>query len=245
MTANKSFIGLADCYLKPYNVAGAARALGSVSACQLQHQVTELRQRNYGRAGGTLNRTDRLDRVLVALTLQSVSAANLALATRGGITNVSASTVSAEEHTAHLGALIRTAHMNISSVVVEDDAELITYEAGVDYKVTGAGIVPLEGGAISENDPIKISYSFSARVVIEALTQPQTEWTFYFDGLNEAEGGENTAVDLHRIKFGTVQNIDMIGDDYATLQLTAELLVDPTKVGVGESQFYNWAHPSA
>jgi hypothetical protein len=242
---NKSFIGLADCYLKPYNAAGAARHLGSLSVCQLQHQVTELRQRNYGRDGGTLNRTDRLDRVLVNATFQSVTAENLALATRGGITNVSASTVSAEEHTAHLGALIRTAHMNISSVVVEDDAELVTYEAGVDYKVTGAGIGPLAGGAISENDPIKISYSYSARGVVEALTQPQAEWTLYFDGLNEAENNENTTVDLHRIKFGTVQNVDMIGDDYATLQLVAELLVDPLQVGVGASKFYRWAHPSA
>ena len=44
-------------------------------------------------------------------------------------------------------------------MVVTDDAGAVTYDEGDDYRVTGAGIVPVAGGGIGSAAAIKVSYS--------------------------------------------------------------------------------------
>ena len=242
---NLSFLGLADVYMKKYGVAAPARYVGSVSACNIQHEEENLRQRNFGREGGTLNTVSRLDQVNVGITFQSLSIENLARVLRGGVTDVAADSVTEEPHTAYLGALVRTEHMNIESVVVTDSTSSTTYEEGTDYRVTGAGIVPLEGGSITDEEAILVSYDYTAQQVVEALTQGQEEYTLYWDGLNEADNNRNTAVDIHRIKLGLPEQLGLIGEGFITMSTTGEALLDATQTGVGASKFYRWIYPSA
>lgn len=240
----RSFIGLADCYLKPYNTAGSARELGSMSQLQLQYDEQQLEQVNYGREGGLANAVSRIRKIGFNATFQSISKENLALCLRGSTSAVVSGSVTDEEHVAYLGGLIRTAHPSPTSVVVTDNPMTETYVEGEDYKVTGAGIVPLPGGDISEEQDLLISYSYGAYDIVEALTSSQQEFTLFFDGLNEAEGGKNAVVDLWRLRFGTVQNFDLIGENYVNLQVSGFLLLDPTKTGVGTSKFFRWLYPS-
>lgn len=245
--SNLSFLGLADIYLKPYNSALPAIAVGSVSACEITHEENEIRQANFGRAGGTLNVVQRPSAVGINLTFQSLSIPNLARALRGGITDVASGSVTDEAHVAFKGALIRTARMNISDVTVTDTAEPTpaTFVAGTDYRVTGSGIVILEGGAIDDEDDILISYDYTDQQIVQALTQGGDEYTLYFDGLNEADGNRNVAVDIWRIKFGLPSNLQLIGEDFISMEVSGEALVDGTQTGVGASQFYRWIYPSA
>lgn len=317
--ANLSFLGLADVYLKPYGVAGAAVHVGSVSACDVTHEEDAKVQQNFGRDGGVLNTVRRLTSVGVNLTFQSLSINNLARALRGGILSVdgdsvvdedvtadhdvavaldnfnlvaspapvvknsagtttyvagtdytinsAAGTITAlstgaitdaqalkvsythrsatETHTAYAGALIRTAKMDIGNVVVTNEAGTTTYVAGTDYRVTGAGVVILDGGSIADDSTVKVKYTYSAQQVVEALTQGQQEYTLYFDGLNEADNNRNVAVDLHRIKFGLPSSLSLIGDDFITMSVEGEALVDSTQTGVGASKFYRWTYPTA
>ncbi|MEQ8511228.1 MAG: hypothetical protein RJP96_02770 [Algiphilus sp.] len=245
-TKNLSFLGLADVYLKLYDGSGPAVHVGSVSQCDITHSEENLRQRNNGRDGGTLNTVARLDRVGVAITFQSLSIPNLARALRGTISDVAADSVTDEEHTAYKGALIRTEFMDISSVTVTDDeATPNPFTEGTDFRVTGAGIVILEDGTITDETTLLISYDYGAQRVVEALTEGQKEYTLYFDGLNEADGNRNVAVDIHRIKFGLPETLQMISDEYATLATTGEALLDPNQTGQGSSKFYRWAYPTA
>ena len=92
---------------------------------------------------------------------------------------------------------------------------------------------------------IKVSYSYGAYERVEALTESQQDWTLNFDGLNEAEGGQNVVADLWRLRFGGVQSFDLIGDEYINLQLTGFLLRDPNQTGTGVSKFFRWLYPAA
>lgn len=242
---NLSFAGLADLYLKPYGVAAAARPVGSVSKCDLSHEEEEKRQQNYGRDGGVLNSLSRLSKVGIALTLQSISKENLALALRGTISSSALGTVTDEAHTAYKGALLATKFMNPTEVVVENTGGTITFVDGTDYRVSGAGIVIIESGAITEAQNILISYSHPAIDVIEALTTGAGEYTIYFDGLNEAENNANVSVILHRAKFKLASSVGLISDDYVNLEVEGELLLDASQTGVGKSKFYRWSYPKA
>lgn len=242
--SNRSFIGLADCYMKQYQVEEAARFTGSLSQLQLQVQEEVQRQRNYGREGGNLKTARRVTGVQVNAVFQSVSIANLGLALRAGTSAVNSGTASDEPKKGYLGALIRTDHPNPTSVVVTDDPMTVTYDINVDYKVTGAGIVPLAGGAITEGQDLLLSYSYGGYDVVEALTGSQKEFTLYFDGLNEAEGGTNVAVDLWRISWGTVQDFQLVGDSFINLALAGDLVLDPTRAA-NESKFFRWLYPQA
>lgn len=242
---NLSFVGLADIYMKKYDAAAPARYVGSVSACNIQHEEENLRQRNFGREGGTLNTVSRLDQVNVGITFQSLSIENLARVLRGGVTDVAADSVTEEARTAYLGALVRTEHMNIENVVVTDDTSTTTFVEGTDYRVTGAGIVILEAGSITEAQAILVSYDYTAQQVVEAFTEGQQEYGLYFDGINEADNNRNVVVDIHRLKLGLPEQLDLIGEGFITMATTGEALLDSNQVGAGTSKFYRWIYPSA
>jgi hypothetical protein len=244
-----SFLGLGDLYLAPAG-GGPARPVGSASQIQLGITEDEKDQQNYGRAGGLLNSVSRITAVTLALTLQSLSPPNLALALRADRSDIEAGTVTGEAHTAYTGALIRIANIDPSDVVVTDASDgTTTYTEGADYKVTSAGVIPLAGGAIdtaiqalsepSDGLPVTIDYSYGARSVVEALTHSGTEYVLYFDGLNEADSGKSAVGDLWRVKFGAAKQLDLVGDDYAGLELAGKLLADNSK-GAGESAFFRW-----
>lgn len=247
--APRSFAGLADCYLGPYGGATNPAPLGNVSKCDIEPQVKKFTEQNYGRSGGTRNTFDRLTGVNVSMILRNVSVANLATALRAGVTSVASGTVasgSAESHDANLDCLIRLAFINPSTVVVKDSTGTTTYVAGTDYKVTGAGVIPLSTGAIAEGDTVKINYGYSAQKVVEAFTEQAGEYYLVVDGLNEAEGTpQNVVIDLWRFKPGLVKTLSVISDDYVTLQVDGDALADDTKTAAGTSQFFRWVDGAA
>jgi hypothetical protein len=48
-------------------------------------------------------------------------------------------------------------------------------------------------------------------------------------------------VTAHRVKVGAAQNIGLIGDDYAALEVSGKLLKDTTKNGTSVSQYFRVA----
>lgn len=244
-----SFVGLADFYLKPYGVDAAARATGGLAKCQLTPQIDKKEQKNYGKAGGKLAINERFVGATLAMTFQSLSIANLALMLRGGVTAVAAGTISsgsAETYKAYLGGLIRLNHINpAAGIVVKNEAGDTTYVAGVDYTVTGAGVIPLATGSIVDASNLKISGAYGASQIVDAFINSANEYTVYADGINEQDGNKPVVIDLYRLRFGAAKNVDIVGDDFANLEVEAELLLDPTQTGVGASKFFRWVYGSA
>lgn len=220
-----SYIGVGQVFV-------GGRPVGNVSTLTfaVQSETRELRDyQNPG--GGTANSLDRITSVEVTMAMRDFVAENLALATNGAVSDVTSGSATDESHTATLDQLIRLDNMDPSSVVVTSDPSGTTYTEGTDYEVNAAGVVPLSGGSISDQDPILITYDYSARRVIEAIVASGQEFEMVFAGLNEAQSGKAVVIDAWRVKFSPAQSLDWIGDDFGELNLTGRVLKDASKTG--------------
>jgi len=76
------------------------------------------------------------------------------------------------------------------------------------------------------------------RAVIQALTTGAQEFKMVFNGVNEAATGRTVIVTVHRLKVGAAQGLNFIGDDFAGLEITGEVLIDTSITDEGLSQFF-------
>jgi len=247
---NKSFIGLADFYGKTYASLGTARPFGSIDKCDLAFEVEMQKERNYGRDGGMLKTNERVTSIVATLSFQSLSLPNLAIGMRGSLRSENTGTVTDEEHTVTVGGFIRLKGISQTNVVLKNNAGDVTYVDGVHYRRGGSGIQILDGAtetipAIADAAVVKVSYTHAGIDVVEALTAAQPEMTVHFDGLNEAEGGENVAVDFWRWKPSVLKSLSLIGNNFARAEISGDLLLDPTQNLPGRSKFFRWVSQQA
>lgn len=118
-----------------------------------------------------------------------------------------------------------------------------TLTVNVDYEVTSGGVRLLTGGAVfaTDGEAFIADYTPYAANVVQALTQSGKEYEIVFEGLNEARSGKPFVVKVFRGKLGAAQNLALLGDDYAALELTGKLLKDTTKTGANISQYFTAA----
>ncbi|TLX54867.1 hypothetical protein DN824_20510 [Stutzerimonas nosocomialis] len=76
------------------------------------------------------------------------------------------------------------------------------------------------------------------RATIQALTTGAKTFKMIFTGLNEANTGKQVIVTAHRVKIGAAQGLGLIGDEFAALEVTGEVLIDTSVTGDGLSQFF-------
>ena len=82
-----------------------------------------------------------------------------------------------------------------------------------------------------------VSYTPVAEDIIQTLTTAAQTYTLVFDGLNEAQSGKPVIITMHKVKFSPTSAFDVIGDDFAGLEMTADLLADTTITTSGLSQY--------
>lgn len=73
---------------------------------------------------------------------------------------------------------------------------------------------------------------------IEALTTGAKEFKMVFNGVNEAATGRTVTVTIHRLKIGAAQGLNLIGDDFAAMEVTGEVMLDTSITTEGLSQFF-------
>lgn len=112
----------------------------------------------------------------------------------------------------------------------------IAVVAGVDYELRAGGLLTLPGATIA-GEVWTVGYTRAAIDLVQALVNSAREYKVIFDGLNEARSGKRTRITAYRVKLGAAQNISLIGDDYASLEVTGKLLKDTTITGAGLSQY--------
>jgi hypothetical protein len=110
--------------------------------------------------------------------------------------------------------------------------------AGTDYEVRAGGLYVIAGAVIAGGVPWEVSYTRAATDVMQALVASGREYELVFDGLNEARSGKRTKVTAHRVKIGALQNLSLIGEEYAVAESTGKLLKDTTKNGTTISQYF-------
>jgi hypothetical protein len=82
-----------------------------------------------------------------------------------------------------------------------------------------------------------VDYTPKAGDMVEALAGSAEELEMVFYGLNEADSGSAFTIYIWRGKFGATQALNLIGDDYAALEMTGAVLADGSKLG-GISQYF-------
>ena len=129
-------------------------------------------------------------------------------------------------------------------LLVQDAADTITFAAGEDYIVDVdlkddkiGRIFIVDGGDIDEGDTIHVTFGHAATTYtqIQAFANNQVEGKLRFVSDNPAGG--NQELEIWRVSLTPSGDTAMIGDDWATLGFTGEVLKDA--VGHPDSPYMN------
>ncbi|HWH75550.1 MAG TPA: hypothetical protein VNV16_14930 [Methylibium sp.] len=238
--ADYSYLGSGKIWLREIDGSGGLEHVGNASA--LNFSVTEdiKELKDYTQpGGGTYNEVRRISAVEMQATIHDVNSANLARALYGEASTEASATVTDEAHAdIVIGALIPTDFLPSSITTVKRGATTLTENS--DYTVEPSGIVPLSGGAntVIAGDDLLITYAKATQDVVEALVNAGKEYELLFDGLNEARSGKLVRVRAWRVKVGALQNLGLIGDEYAAMEVSGKLLKDTSITGAGLSQYF-------
>jgi hypothetical protein len=209
------------------------KATGNTAAFQITPE-TESNEIPYtGGPGGLYGLDVRVKAVSISLSFDDWRPELWAAASQGSLADVTAGAVVAEPHKAHLGALVRAAHiMDLSVVpVIKDSTGTTTFLAGTDYTLDqyGAGIVPLVGGTITEDEVLHFGYTKLAHQVIQGLIKPGAEYSLFFSGMN-AITGKPEQTDIFRVVLFPDGAQDLILTKPGPLKLKGTALMDPSVV---------------
>jgi hypothetical protein len=191
--------------------------------------------------GGTHAELRRVTGVMFKAKLADLNVVNISRALRGTVAAQDAGTVTDAPYTATRGALIPLPHTGVTGLTVKQGAS-----AGAATVVTAAGNYELrpEGlwvqdaaPGITDGAQLWLSYAHADQVVIEALTAATPQLYIRFAGLNEVDSGKPNIVDLWRVSQGVTKQLALINSGFTTLDIEGEVLKDPTKTGIGVSQY--------
>lgn len=236
----RTFIGKGTIYIKLRSAAAGLLPIGNASKLELDISEDKKDLMDYQNAGGgKANSISRIKDVTAAITMHNLSGDNLALVTRGSASAVAAGAVVAEQHTAYANALVPFDNLPdiTQTITVKDSTATTTYTEGTDYTVTRVGIIIATAGAIVDASIIKIDYTKAIADVVETLVNSAQEYTLTLDGLNEADSGKAALITIYRAKFSPTQKLGLIGDDFAGMDVSADVLKDDTITGAGLSQY--------
>jgi hypothetical protein len=230
-------------YARVWGSTAAFTPVGNVLSLTLSHEEDVQRQPDMtALGGGTYAKVSRVNQATLEMELADWNAVNFARGVFGTATLVAAGSVTAEPHVAKPGGLVRLLHpLDVDGAITvkvgDPLAALVDAERNVEPRPEGLWIRE-DADEIAPDDDITVDYEFPEYVNVEALTQSAAELELSFAGLNEADSGKPFIVDVWRASQGLAQSLALINSQFAALTVTAELLSDPNKSGVGISRFY-------
>lgn len=225
-------------YARLVGSAAPLQSIGGIETLKLDIKEETKKQADYSRAGGgTRAQVKRIDSVSMSAKLQDLNVVNLARAVFGTSSEIEAGTVTDEPHKGYKGGLIRLAHLNPSALTVSKGATPIA--AAGNYEVRPEGIfIYDDAAAITDGDDLLVDYAHSGYDVIEALTTVAPILEMSYAGVNEADNGKPSTVDLFRVQLGVSKSLGLIDKDFGTLDIEGEVMMDPSKTGAGLSRFF-------
>lgn len=216
-------------------VPGVFRYVGNVPVLNvaLETDVLEHRESTSGQRLTDL-RIIRGKSSKFSFTLEEFNKDNLALALYGVTASISGSTVAVETFpTVAVGDYVRLAHPDISSLVITDSAgSPATATLGTHYSIQSAkhGTIKILNLA-SHTQPYKAAYTYATRQNVNMLTQGFADRWVKFDGLNTVDSNTPVLVELYKVNFDPIAQMDLISDDIWKMELSGGALYDSTKEG--------------
>jgi hypothetical protein len=165
-------------------------------------------------------------------TIEEFEKKNLALALYGADSTIAGSTVTAEVFTTvAVGDYVKTARQDLSSIVIKDSAGTpATLTLNTHYEITSAkhGTIKFINLA-SFTQPFKIDYTYATVTNVNMFTAGFADRWVKFDGLNTVDTNKACLVELYKVNFDPVAQLDLINDDIMKFELSGGALYDSTK----------------
>lgn len=156
----------------------------------------------------------------------NLSAENIARALNGDIIKESAGTAVKTITGIVPGGTYALDHMKVGDVAVRISGTTTNVPSS-DYTVNEAhGRITFADTVTAEN--VDIAYDYDAHFAVGFFTKVAAEFTSRFEGTELAEGAP-CVTELYRCKFDPSKNLPLVSDDFATLELQAQLLADLKK----------------
>jgi len=136
------------------------------------------------------------------------------------------------------GTYANIGYLNITTCVVQDDADLITYVEGVDYTLDTGGLLGIIiDGSISDGDDLHLVISADATGDhVQYLKGESETVTLRFMGC--AQNGEPVVVDFYKVELAGTGDAPLKGSDPVSISFTGACTPDPTKTTSGAVSQY-------
>jgi len=205
-------------------------------------ESTKRQSRRYGTCGQTLDTfATGQGATLTVGTDELEYRRMMALLLRGDDSSFSQSEtpVTNESHTAHIvdgeGQWVKLAYhpVKAASVTVTDDPDTTPgWVEGTDYEVNyNLGLIrPIAGGAISDGDAILVDYTYTAvsgSWEIVGGTNSVVKCELWGIGKNKVTGND-IIIHVPRVAFSGDVSLELLGDDFATGEVTGDIELNST-----------------
>lgn len=203
--------------------------VGNAPTCQLK-LTTDSSNKTESFSGNRLQygRLQKGKTAELSLTLDEWLPQVLALGLYASVLDGVSGTASAEAFPAGLvaGDLVKLDNPFVSAVVITDSAATpaTVPTNNVQVESPSAGLLKVvDPGTFIQ--PFKAAYSYAKTKAFTIFTAAPPERYFMLDGIN-TETGEAVIVRLFRVRFDPAGQLDLLNDDYGSLQLTGSVLYD-------------------
>ena len=218
-------------YLRDLSNPNAALLPVGNAEATINQAMTEITTPNFQSLGGNACKVEYPESVTIDLVLHCTSPENLAMAFLGEASQLTAGTVTGEEHTVRsVDELIAFENAPDKTLPIVVSEGVTTFVENKDYVITNAGIKIIAGTTIPMNTAITVDYSYGANWIVEAQTVAQKTFEFVLDGANYGEDGQRAVVlKAWRVKMAPTDSFVVIGSEMASINLSGEILRDESK----------------
>ncbi|WP_345854235.1 hypothetical protein [Shewanella algae] len=218
-------------------VAGRDVGFASSVNIAIERDTQELPSNRPG--GGLADSVDRIKNVKLKMTLNTFSNANMALALRGKVEVLEAEVQQPETLTAILDGLAETSYMldPTKPVTVTNEAGDVTYDLGVDYVASAAGIRALSDGNITEGQVIKVTGTSLEGSALEALVESGVTVPVTVDGVNDSTG-KPFVITFYMWKPSPTSGLDVLSTNFGSFEVEGAVVANPNIVASGKSKFF-------
>lgn len=179
----------------------------------------------------------------VNINAKQVSVDNYAMSLYGRKVSTASGTVATESlGTVAAGEHKMLAHMDVTNLVLVDSTDMtpVTLVEGTHYRKSAKnGSIDILSVA-DLTMPIVASYDHGAATGVAVFAASPVEKVIGFEGINIVTGKPANGL-LFRVKFKPQKELGFIGQDFTSIALEGEVLIDATKeADTGYGQFFKF-----
>jgi hypothetical protein len=210
------FVGCADAF----NVALSVETIQHYSKCTsadaLDYQGTKTQS---AEVSMTLSEWVKAN---ILLALRAIEVPD---ATSGSVSNEACGTGFEAGDVYLLGAINGVPRTNVSAVSVDDGGGALVLDTDYTLNADTGAITFL----LAPTGAVTADYTYDDLPYASMFRAGQKDFWLRFDGVNKADGDAPVLVDLYKVQFNPAQNLDLLSDELALMELSGAVLVDANK----------------